>query len=95
MIYQWDHDFAAVVAIYRAGTVEDSDAGSHGKSGARPYLPLVARRDLNKNAGGDAAPFPGTNHQRFVDARPEIGAGRTGARKVWFESRMGTNTHPE
>ena len=48
-----DPDLPAIVGVDGAGSVDESDPLPESKSGARPHLPFIARRDFKEQTGRD------------------------------------------
>ncbi len=70
------HQLPAIVAVDRAGRVQDGDAVPGGKARARPDLDLVAVGDGDGEAAGHGGEGAGHQDERLGQGGAEIGAGR-------------------
>src|ERR1700752_1417290 len=77
VIYKDHHEFAAVIGIDGAGTVEKRDPMLQGKARAGARLRLVAARQFEREAGGNERAGPGRDSDRraFRNGRNHVEAG--------------------
>ena len=73
---QQDLEFAAVVAVDGAGSVDHGQPVPDGEPGARTNLTLPTRRDLQNQTRGYRSPFTGGDHHLRLNGGPQIGARR-------------------
>jgi hypothetical protein len=70
---------AAIVGVYRAGTVKAGDAVRGGKAGARPYLRFVSGGQLHADARGHHRALSGGQQQGLIQIGPQVRAGSSGS----------------
>src|SRR5574341_709256 len=71
VVHEDDPHLAAVVGVDRSGGVHHADAEPQRQAGARPDLPLVAGRNLDREPGGDEPPLADCERHRLVGAEIE------------------------
>lgn len=75
-IGQQDFDFPPVVAVYRTGRVQHSDAVVQRQTAAGPHLSFPSFGQSDGDAGGNGLGSTGIQSQRFIQISPQIQTGR-------------------
>ena len=75
-----DLHLAAVVAVDRAGPVQQREAVAKGEAAPHPHLPLEALGDRERDPGRDERARARREHERRLDRRPQVAARRAGRR---------------
>jgi len=91
MVYQKYRDFATVISIDGAGTVEHSQAMLGSQSASRSHLSLVPGRQLNAQACGYLGIAAAANHHILFKTGTQVCAGAacsTIDRKQCFRSQL-------